>query len=277
MFTNVNTDKNLSTNGKFYLYVQKSTESEDRRTESIQNQIDYWIKRGEDEWLQIIKVYEDEKSTIIPNRRPGFKKMCEDIESEGPVWILCFELSRLSRNPIDTGNIQYMLQRWKIDAIITRDGAYKSEDLRYFNTEMGIINQYMCDYTMNTKRWMLSKVEKWWFPWVAPRGYANDKISRTIAPDIHEFRIVKRFWEMVLSWESPGNAAKLITQAIDVLGLGDTARGISSANAYQIVRNPFYAGKILYKNEIFPGKHEPMVTWEDFQGVQKTLKKKIDR
>lgn len=49
MSTNVNTDKNLPTNGKFYLYVRKSSESEDRRIESIQNQIDYWIKRAEDE------------------------------------------------------------------------------------------------------------------------------------------------------------------------------------------------------------------------------------
>ncbi|MDD5376590.1 MAG: recombinase family protein [Candidatus Gracilibacteria bacterium] len=278
MSTNVTTDKNLSTNGKFYLYVRKSSESEDRQVQSIQDQKDYWMRRSVQEDFEIVGMYEDEKTAKMPNCRPGFKKMCKDVETAKIDGILCLKLDRLSRNPVDTGYIQYMLQQGKIERIITSGRVYFPDDAGLiFSVETGMANQYILDLTKNTKRGMLGKVHKGWLPGVAPRGYANDKMSRTITTDAHEFRVIKRLWEMVLDGESPGNAAKLISQAIGILGLGDTTRGISSANAYQIVRNPFYAGKILYKNEIFPGKHEPMVSWDDFQEVQKTLKKRVVR
>lgn len=73
--------KDMLMNKKFYLYVRKSSEREDRQIQSIQDQIDYWTKRAKAERLQIVRVYDDEKSAKSPNRRPGFKKMCEDLEA----------------------------------------------------------------------------------------------------------------------------------------------------------------------------------------------------
>jgi DNA invertase Pin-like site-specific DNA recombinase len=42
--------------------------------------------------------------------------------------IITWKLDRLSRNPVDSGTIQYMLQTGELDNIITIDRAYTDVD-----------------------------------------------------------------------------------------------------------------------------------------------------
>ena len=47
-----------------------------------------------------------------------------------------------------------------------------------------------------------------------------------------------------------------------------------SARIYGWLRNPVYAGKIVYKGEMFEGQHKPIVSWETFLKVQKIMDSK---
>ena len=60
-------------------------------------------------------------------------------------------------------------------------------------------NQYIIDLGKNAKRGMLSKLDKGWFPHLAPIGYLNDTVKHTIKKDPKRFPIVREIFDMLLS------------------------------------------------------------------------------
>ena len=40
---------------------------------------------------------------------------------------------------------------------------------------------------------------------------------------------------------------------------------------HQMLHNPYYTGLVTYKGEIFPGRHEPLVSQSLFERVQEVL------
>lgn len=138
---------------RFVLYARKSSEREDRQVQSIDDQISYWKTKAQEEGIEIIKIYTEEKSAKTPYVRKAFQEMCEQISKGNIDGILCWKLDRISRNPIDTGAIQYMLQKGMIKRIITSDRVYHPEDSGLlFSVETGMANQYILDLSKNVKR-----------------------------------------------------------------------------------------------------------------------------
>ncbi len=138
---------------RFVLYARKSSEREDRQVQSIDDQISFWKRKAEEEGIEIVKIYTEEKSAKNPGVRKVFYEMCEELEKGYIDGILCWKLDRLSRNPIDTGTVQYMLQRGKLKRIITGDRTYYPEDSGLiFSVETGMANQYILDLSKNSKR-----------------------------------------------------------------------------------------------------------------------------
>jgi site-specific DNA recombinase len=54
-------------------------------------------------------------------------------------------------------------------------------------------------------------------------------------------------------------------------------RLFTTASIRGILHNPFYAGKVMYRGKLLPGKHEALVSEEIFEIVQTTLKKNSGR
>lgn len=93
--------------------------------------------------------------------------------------IICWEIDRLSRNPIDSGKIQWLLQQGKIKAIQTSDRQYlPSNNVLLLNIEGSMTNQYILDLSKNVKREIQTKLEKGMWPNFAPIGYLNDGKGR---------------------------------------------------------------------------------------------------
>ena len=51
---------------KCFLYARKSTESEEKQVQSIEDQKNYWIKRADDMGLDIVGIFSEEKSAKAP-------------------------------------------------------------------------------------------------------------------------------------------------------------------------------------------------------------------
>jgi site-specific DNA recombinase len=49
-------------------------------------------------------------------------------------------------------------------------------------------------------------------------------------------------------------------------------RPLNHFSVHKLLSNPFYAGKVVYKGKVYPGRHESLVSEELFEQVQAVLK-----
>src|SRR3989344_6029613 len=189
---------------KYFLYARKSSESEERQVPSIHDQIRLLKKRAEDLGAEIFELYEESKSAKAPYTRPRFAEMLERIENGEANGILCWEFNRLSRNSVDSGKLQWMLQQGIIQSILTISREYRPDDnALLLSIESGSANQFILDLKKGVRRGLDSKLEKGWAPILAPLGYLNTKIETRgenyIVKDPERFDLVRKAWDMMLT------------------------------------------------------------------------------
>jgi len=264
---------------KYFLYARKSSESEDRQVQSIDDQVNRLKKFATDFNLDIKKIYTEAKSAKKPNNRPVFDEMIKRIENGEANGILCWQINRLSRNPIDSGKLSWLLQQGILKSIQTIDRQYLPEDnVLIFSVESGVANQYILDLSKNTKRGMLSKLEKGWQTGVAPLGYLNDKENKIIIKDPERFNLVRKMWDLMLT----GNYTppKILDIANNEWGFRTRkfkrigGCPLSRSGIYKIFTSLFYAGIIENAGVQYQGAHEPMITLEEYDRVQILLGRK---
>lgn len=264
---------------KYFLYARKSSESEDRQVQSIEDQTNRLKEMAKDLNLEIVKIFTESKSAKTPNNRPVFNEMIERIEKGQADGIVCWQLNRLFRNPIDSARIAWMLQENIIKTIYTIDRTYLPEDnVIMFSVESGMANQFIIDLRKNTKRGLAGKVERGWLPGREPQGYLNDVINKTIIKDPERFDLIKKMWEMMVTGTySASRLLDVVTKDWGYLTKQNKRSGgkpMCVSEIYRIFNDPFYYGHFRYKGKIYKGNHEPMITFDEFERVQNLLGRK---
>ena len=104
---------------RYLIYARKSTESEDRQVQSIDDQLAVLRRLAQQRGLVVSEELVESKSAKGPGARLVFARMLEEIEAGRAQGILCWNINRLSRNPVDSGTLSWMLQRGAIHSILT--------------------------------------------------------------------------------------------------------------------------------------------------------------
>lgn len=269
--------KNDNRNLRYIMYCRKSTDSEDRQIQSIEDQkreLDILINR---EKLNIVKFFGESQSAKKPGRLL-YSQMMNMIKMGDADAIICWKLNRLARNPIDGGEIQWMIQNNIIKSIITPNREYLPQDnVIMMAVEFGMANQFILDLSKDVKRGMQTKVNKGWRPMRAPIGYINDKYgekgNKKIFKDEDRFDICRKCWELLLSGNYTIREIRDIS--IKEFGLTDKkGKDPSVQTFYKMFKNTFYYGEYLYKGEWVYGKQERMITEEEFDLAQTILGKR---
>jgi site-specific DNA recombinase len=264
---------------KYFLYARKSSESEDRQVQSIDDQVNRLERLAKDLDLRIVKKFTEAKSAKQPNNRPVFEDMLNRIEKGEADGMLCWQINRLSRNPVDSGKIAWLLQGEIIRSIQTIDKQYLPQDnVLMFSVESGMANQFIIDLRKNTKRGLAGKIERGWLPGRAPQGYLNDVLNKTIIKDLDRYDLIKKMWELMLTGsylppkilDMANNEWSFLTRKTKRAG----GQPMSMSEIYRIFNDPFYYGYFKYNDKIYKGNHEPMITIEDYERVQELLGRK---
>ena len=267
----------------YFLYARKSSESEDRQIQSIDDQVNRLIELANDLNLDVKKKYTEAKSAKQPDNRPLFDEMLEKIENGEANGILCWQLNRLTRNPIDSGKLSWMLQQGALKSIRTVEREYLPDDnVILFNVDAGSANQFILDLKKSVRRGLESKLAKGWLPNLAPQGYLNSKIKdkgeNDILIDPERFPLIRKMWDLMLT----GNYTppQILAIANNEWGYRTrkTKRGggnhMSRSGIYKIFTSLFYAGIIDWNGVQYEGKHEKMITLDEYDRVQKILGRK---
>jgi site-specific DNA recombinase len=268
---------------KYFIYARKSSEGADRQILSIEGQINELHKVVERDNLLVVRTYTESKSAHIPANRPAFNEMIKRIKKGEASGVIVWHINRISRNPLESGEIQQMLQDGKIASIVTPYRNFRTEDnALLFSIETSEANQYSRDLSVNVKRGLKQKYEMGQPPSYAQLGYLNTKSnirgSNKIIVDPERWPIVRKGFEMVLS------GTYTISQVLDILnneyglrtrpGNIKGGRSLSKSGFYRMLINPFYYGFFYRKGVLYKGSYKPVIAVEEFDQIQLILGRK---
>ena len=258
----------------FDIYIRRSSDDKDHQTASLPTQRDVLTKLVKESGLIISRIAEESKSAKQPGRMV-FNEEIKRIEERTIQGLIVWDLSRLSRNPVDSGTLSWLLQREILKAIVTPQRNYLPEDnILLLNVEFGMANQYLRDLSRNVKRGLQNKLNLGWRPGPCPEGYLNNrslgKGQNTIVVDKKRFSLVRKMWEYLFSGSYT---------VPEILKIGNEEwnyktkdnLSLSRSGLYRIFTNPFYYGEYEYGGNWYTGKHKPMITKEEFDRCQMIL------
>lgn len=268
---------------KYFLYRRKSTD-DDRQVLSLDSQETEALKRFSN--LKIIKLPAESVSAFEPYKRPVFADMVRRISKGEAQGIIAWHPDRLSRNIIEAAQIIHLLEKNKI------------QDLKFcsYHFDNSPEGKMMLEFTLSQSKYSSSKLSKdvkrglekkasiGWRPGIAPMGYLNSKTKlkgeQDISIDPERFPIVKQLFNTFLA----GNytVPKLLKYANELgLTLQETRnrmkRTLHLSKLYAALSNTFYYGWYEYpkgSGNWVKGKHEAMITEQDFDKIQFLLGRK---
>ena len=266
---------------KYVIYCRKSSESEDRQVLSIPAQISELQELAQKNGLKIVEVLTESQSAKAPGR-PIFNHMMNQV-SEGKVdGILCWKLDRLARNPVDGGQIQWMLQNGLLGHIMTSERDYKTGDnVLMMSVELGMANQFILDLSKSVKRGNRERAKNGYPNYMPPLGYTNDTINKTIVKDPERFDLVRKIWDLTLT--GAYSVAQICRMANNDWGFITPQRRrsggkkLSQSAVYRLLENPFYYGVFTVNGEEYLGNYPAMITKEGFDKVQMILGRNVQR
>ncbi|MFA5386502.1 MAG: recombinase family protein [Candidatus Paceibacterota bacterium] len=262
----------------YIIYCRKSSESEERQILSIESQMNELKELADRLKLNVSEILTESRSAKSPGR-PVFNAMMKKIYGRQVKGIIVWKLDRLARNPIDGSSLVWALDQGNISEIVTPINTFlnNSNDKFLMQLEFGMAKKYVDDLSDNVKRGNRAKLEKGWFPGLPPLGYLNEPKERTIIPDPERFLLIRKMWNLLLQGMSPLKILKTVNEEWGFKTRTHKKSGgkpLSRACIYKIFGNSFYYGLIERKEGVFQGKHEPMITEEEYWKVQEILGRK---
>ena len=263
---------------KAVLYARKSNQSEDKQVQSIDDQIRAMKDIAKNEDIIIIEILKESKSAKEPDARPVFNQMVNGIINKKYDYILTWDTSRLSRNPIDGSRLQWMLDKGILSGIRTHEKWYHDDDDLLLSIENSMNTRFLKDLSAKVSRGMDSKADKGDFPGQPPVGYLNDRLNKIIIPDPIMFDRVSKLWQKALTGTYSVSELTRIAKDELMIRTPQTKRRGGTPLCHNGIRNllmnPFYAGKLRWDGKIYNGNHPAMISYTQFEQVQRMLNPK---
>ena len=273
---------------KYIAYSRKSTESEDRQMLSLDDQKRELEEMARRDDLKIFEKYlgtgKGESQSAHKRGRPIFGHIMNQIEAGKANGLLVYHPNRLARNALDGGLIITLMDEGKLLEIRTPHQIYRNtpEDKFILTLEFGMAKKSSDDNGVVVKRGLNTKVKLGWCPGRAPLGYSNtknfeEKGQNYILKDPERFDVVRQMWDLMLTGNyTPPQILKIANKKWKFKTRTTkryVGKPLSRSMIYRIFTNPFYYGWFYYGNprQLHKGNHEPMITEEEFDRVQKLL------
>jgi len=228
--------------------------------------------------IEIVGVYEEAFSAKAPGRS-RFNELIGRIEKGEAAGIIAWAPDRLARNSVDGGQVIYLLDRGIVRDLKFATYTFENNPQGKFMLQImfGQSKYYSDALSENVKRGNRTKIEHGWRPNQAPLGYLNDPETKTIVKDPLHFPLIRKMFDLMLTgvW----TPKQIAIAARDEWGVRTPkkkrigGKPFALSSIYKILSNPFYAGIIVWGGQSYPGKHEPIVSIDEFERVRRLLQR----
>lgn len=259
---------------RYVAYVRKSTDKAEMQVRSLGDQIAECEKLAEDQDLNLVKIIEESLSAKESDQRPKFREMLDAIQRGTYDGIIAWHPDRLARNMKEAGELIDLLDKGIIKDF--RFVSFSFQNNASGKTMLGITfvmsKQYSDQLSDNVKRSIRRGLTEGKFMRGAKHGYYKDA-RQLLRPDGENFELIKTAFEMRLQNKSLADIAKFLSSEGYPRKTKHRRadRNVTVAFISEMVRDPFYAGILVYGDDIVDLNEiydfEPAVSIEDFQRI----------
>ena len=232
----------------------------------------------------VLDVYIERAESARSANRPQLQKMLTRIREDQDLdLVIVYKVDRFARNRLEDGLLLADLKAHNVELISATENIDDTAEGRMMHGILATFAEYEVAKLGNrTEAGMHQKARMGGTPNRAPLGYLN---VRRQLPDGREIRVVDIDDERGhhIQWafrEYATGEHSLVDMTLLLENQGLVSRPsrrhgmpkpISKSQINRILRDPYYTGKVRYRNEIFDGIHEPLVSQELFDRVQDIL------
>ncbi|MBW4055652.1 MAG: recombinase family protein [Proteobacteria bacterium] len=266
------------------IYIRVSTKEQQEEGYSLDAQLKFLMDYASKNNIIIVQTFLDVESAKVAGRKQ-FGNLVKFLKSQALLpsgsnccqTVLVEKTDRFYRNIED----QVTIKDLGITAIFAKENmimspASKSHDKFTHTLNVALASRFSDNLSEETKKGMLEKAMQGLCPSQAPIGFANvegPSRKRIIVQDPVLAPLVKRMFTLYAT----GNYStrELCIEATK-LGLVHrrSGRKLSKAVMWDILNNPIYYGDFYWVGVLYNGTHEPIISKELYDNVQKALNKR---
>jgi site-specific DNA recombinase len=201
--------------------------------------------------------------------RTRFGAMCDFFREHPEVrLVIAHKLDRLYRNFADQVRLEEELGVRARYVLGDMPESPQGELLR--DVQLSVAKFYLGNLREEVRKGLAEKASQGGWTCHAPLGYLNDKETRTIHPDPLRAPLVRHAFER---YGTGVVSLRDLANELHAMGLTYVRSGqkVHGSSLHWILRNPAYCGIVRYKENLYQGKHEPLVSVELFQKVQQVF------
>ena len=273
------------------IYARVSTEHE-AQLSALGNQLDWYkpILAARPDWTLTAQYIDEGITGTSAEKRPQFMKMVEDARQKKFNMIITREVSRFARNTVDTLQYTRLLKEYGVEVFFLNDNIKTFDgdgELRL--TIMATLAQDESRKTsIRVKAGQETSMQNGVF-----YGNGNilgyDRVGKEMLINPEQAKTVRMIYDMYLSGMGVTTIQYELEKAGRLTALGKERWFASYIS--KMLRNSFYCGIITYHKEYTPdflkqkkiknygdleyvqvqGTHEPIVTVEEYEQVQKLM------
>ena len=254
------------------LYARKSTDSEDKQAQSINNQLTDMRAASRLRGIPLTEEITESMSAKRPGR-PGLDRALRLVEQGKANCLVAWHPDRLARNAFDAGRIIDLFDQGKLRRIQCYHAFYENnpQDKMMLQTQFVFAkhaNDLLSERVRGAHRLMLARGE---YPGGAYFGYVRNFAIRKHVVD-------RRFAPLVLeSFERYRRGATNDDLRAFLFKKGAKSRHgkmLGHSFVSRMLSNPFYHGAFDWAGAHYQGCHEPIVPKALFDEVQALLRKR---
>lgn len=279
------------------IYARVSTEHE-AQISALSNQIQYYddILKKHPDWNLIDRYIDEGITGTSVNKRPNFLRMIEDAKQGKIDLIITREVTRFARNTVDTLQETRNLKKIGVEVWFIEDNIWtlNDEDGELRLTIMATLAQNESKKTsVRVKAGQKVSMENGvYFGNGNILGYVKNPITKEMEIEPEQAETVKMMFDMYLRGMGVTQIKYALEQKQRLTATGLTIWSTSTIS--RTLKNPFYCGTIVYRKEYVPdfleqkkvknygevdqiivkGKHEALVSEDEFKEVQRMFEKK---
>lgn len=272
--------KEITKNYKCVSYCRVSSKEQEETGYSLPSQEKLLIEYGNRKGFEVAKVFSVAESASGNKQRKIFAEMMGYMGKNNIQILLCEKVDRLTRNLKEAvvandwieANEERQLHFVKQNLVIHKNA--KSDEKFRWDIEIVLAKKYIANLSEEVKKGQKEKIAQGWLPTKPPIGYKTigDKGHKIHVINEQTAPLIKKMFELYAT----GNYSVMsIEDEMYRLGLRSVnGNRILQSRIYDLLRDPFYCGKMRWDGEVYPAKHEPLISKDLFEKTQSILKRR---